>query len=146
MRGRLTLTLTAKWNISLKCIRDLSSKALRWAWVDARWCEMMIRLPMLYGRTHEFCWYFCDFIRIFNRRWSSRSIPHLDPAAQPRRLVCASCPLRTASRRVRVRTTSDRRHGHSMESTRSCNVPGSLPMNLRHCLSTRSSPASHVSI
>src|SRR5882757_9562549 len=98
--------------------------------------EEMIRLPMLYERTHEFPWYFCDFIRFSNRRRSSRSIPHLAPTAQPRHLVCASCPPRTASRRVRIRTVSDRRNGRSMEYTSSCNVPGSLPMDLRHCLST----------
>src|SRR5882762_10176112 len=96
----------------------------------------LIRLPMLYERTHEFPWYFCNFIQFSNRRRSSRSIPRLAPAAQPRRLVCTSCPPRTASHQVRIRTTSDRRNGRSMEYTSSCNVSGSLPMYLRHCLST----------
>jgi len=112
----------------------------------SKYLTALIRLPMLYERTHEFPWYFCDFIRFSNRHRSSRSIPRLAPAAQPRRLVCASCPPRTASRQVRVRTISDRRHGHSMEHMRSCNVSGSLLTNLWYCLSTGSSSASHVSI
>jgi hypothetical protein len=106
----------------------------------------LIKLPMLYERTHEFPWYFCVFIRFSNRRWNSRLIPRLTPAAQPCRLVYTSCPPRTASRRVHVHTTSDRRHGHSIEYTRSCNVSSSLPRILWYWLSTGSSPVSHVSI
>jgi hypothetical protein len=108
--------------------------------------KTVIRLPMLYERNHEFHWYFCDFIRIFNQRRSSRLILRLASTAQPCRLVCASCPPRTASCRVHVCTTSDRRHGHSMEYTRSCNMSSSLPMNLQYCLSIGSSPAPHMSI
>jgi hypothetical protein len=106
----------------------------------------LMRLPTLYARTHEFPWYFCDFIRFSNQQWSLKLKPRHASATQPCRLVCASCLPRTASCWVRVRTASDRRHDHSMEHTRSCNVSGLLLMILQHCLSIESSPASHVLI
>jgi hypothetical protein len=30
--------------------------------------EEMMRLPTLYARSHEFPWYFCDFIQFSNQR------------------------------------------------------------------------------
>jgi hypothetical protein len=44
-----------------------------------RTVSLVIRLPMLYERTHEFPWYFCDFIRFSNRHRSSRLILRLAP-------------------------------------------------------------------
>jgi hypothetical protein len=105
----------------------------------------MIRLPTLYARSHEFSWYFCDFIWFSTWHWSSRLKPLITFAPLPHHLVSASCLPRTASHQVRVHTASDRWNSHSMEHMRFCNVSRLLPKLHRHCLSTVSSSALHMS-
>jgi hypothetical protein len=104
----------------------------------------VISLPTLCPRFYEFSWYFFDFIWFTIWHQSSRLKLLLASTTQPRRLMSTSCLPCTASRWVRICTASDHQHSHSIECTRSCNVPASLSRFIQHRLVTVSKSTSHV--